>query len=317
MRMRARAIDQIQHPEYQRRHIVLWRDAKVSDKYLHMAQQQRLWVLGPAGNPLASAGLRLNTLELVAVFVDPDYLGNGYAQRLVRRVEHAAAGYGITSLLSEASLNAVGFYRHLGYRDGKKMATCDRLGLPCREMHKNLLPRQTHYQQQVLRTLNQLSIPSDYGIRHKLAMQPPPYRLVDAGSDCFGRPQKLTAGTLKAWQKMLNAAADDDIQLQMVSAYRDLAYQTGIIQRKLEQGQSIADILKVSAAPGFSEHHSGRAMDINTPGCRPLETEFSETPAYHWLCRHAGRFGFTQSYPQNNIHDIAWEPWHWCYTRRR
>ncbi len=316
MQMRARAIDQISCSEYQRKHIVLWRDAQILDKYRELVQLQCLWVLGPVGKPMASSGLRLSTLELVAVFVDPACLGSGYGRRLVTKAEQAAASYGITRLLSEASLNAVGLYQRLGYSHGKKLATCDRLGLPCREMHKNLLPRQTQYQVQVLKILQQLGIRLDYGIQHKLPIQISPKRLVSAGNDCFNRPLKLTAATVRAWRKMQFSANNAGIELQIVSGYRNLHYQTGIIQRKLDQGQDLTDILKVSAAPGFSEHHTGCALDLNTPDCQALENEFADTNAYHWLSQHANRFGFVESYPQNNVHALAWEPWHWRFNRK-
>lgn len=315
--MRARAIDKIRHPEYQRKHIRLWRDAPVLHRYREMADQQCLWVLGPRGAPLASSGLRLSKLELVAVFVDPDCQGRGYAQRMVAKAERVAASYGITRLLSEASLNATGLYQHLGYQPGRKMATCDRLGLPCLEMHKNLLPRRTRHQHQVFQILDSLGIPADYGIQHHLPVQTSPRRLADAGDDCFGRAQRLSPAALRGWHSMRSAAADDDIRLEMVSAYRDLDYQVGIVERKLAQGQTISDILKTSAAPGFSEHHTGRALDLNTPGCRPVEIDFSDTDAYRWLQENAERFGFVESYPQDNIHNIAWEPWHWCYRPAR
>ncbi len=46
---------------------------------------------------------------------------------------------------------------------------------------------------------------------------------------------------------------------------------------------------------------------------RALEEEFETTPAYRWLCDNAGRSGFRQSFPRNNIHGIAYEPWHWYH----
>ena len=50
-------------------------------------------------------------------------------------------------------------------------------------------------------------------------------RLVEAGEDIFGRPQKMTPATLTAWQEMQAAATADGIDLQLVSAYRSIEYQ--------------------------------------------------------------------------------------------
>ncbi|MFZ1223205.1 MAG: M15 family metallopeptidase, partial [Dokdonella sp.] len=110
-------------------------------------------------------------------------------------------------------------------------------------------------------------------------------------------------------------ALHDGIELQVVSAFRSASYQLRIIQRKLDHGQSIGEILRVSAAPGYSEHHCGRVVDITTPGYATLEEEFEHSPAYAWLQHEASRFRFTLSYPRNNHHGIAYEPWHWCWRR--
>ncbi len=75
----------------------------------------------------------------------------------------------------------------------------------------------------------------------------------------------------------------------------------------------IDKILTLSAPPGYSEHHTGCAIDINTPGCVATEEEFENTDAYRWLTEHAGRFGFTLSYPRDNALGFIYEPWHWCF----
>ena len=90
-------------------------------------------------------------------------------------------------------------------------------------------------------------------------------------------------------------------------------YQKELIEKKLAQGQSIENILKVSAAPGYSEHHTGRALDLNSPGCDVLEECFEDTRAFAWLSLEAAEFGFGMSYGKANAHGIAYEPWHWCF----
>jgi D-alanyl-D-alanine carboxypeptidase len=148
-------------------------------------------------------------------------------------------------------------------------------------------------------------------------LQPEARRLVSAGPDIYQREQRLLAPAAAAWQQMVIAAAGDQIQLQLVSAYRSVAYQEGILRRKLEKGQAIDEILCVSAAPGFSEHHSGRAVDVTTPGFPALEEAFEESEAFAWLIAHAGEFGFRLSYPRGNPHGVAYEPWHWAWWNER
>jgi len=137
--------------------------------------------------------------------------------------------------------------------------------------------------------------------------------LVSIGPDIYERDQRMAPGAANAWRLMVAAAAGDDIPLQAVSAYRSVDYQAGIVRRKLEKGASINEILQVSAAPGYSEHHTGRAIDITTPGFAVLEEEFETSAAFRWLNLHAADFGFSLSFPRGNPHGVAYEPWHWAW----
>lgn len=160
----------------------------------------------------------------------------------------------------------------------------------------------------------QLGIPADYASRHRLQPCRECAQTISIGRDIFDREQVMEATAARAWSAMWASAADDNIALQVVSAYRSIDYQADIIRRKLEKGQDMEDILRVSAAPGFSEHHTGRALDLTSPGYEPLEEHFEESPAYEWLQKFAARFGFRMSFPRNNPHALCYEPWHWCWS---
>jgi zinc D-Ala-D-Ala carboxypeptidase len=140
--------------------------------------------------------------------------------------------------------------------------------------------------------------------------------LVSVGLDIHGREQRLTPEAAKAWSEMKTAAEKDGEILQLVSAFRSVDYQKQIIQRKLAAGQSWEQILRVSALPGFSEHHTGRTIDLTTPGSKELEEEFENTPAFRWLTKRAGEFEFTMTYPRGNSFGVAYEPWHWTFGER-
>ena len=165
----------------------------------------------------------------------------------------------------------------------------------------------------VQRWLTALGIASSYGPAHRLRRVPDAETLSDIGSDCFDRPQRLLPAAAEAWQAMRAAAADAAVTLQVVSAYRSVDYQAQLIERKLAAGQALDEILKVSAAPGYSEHHSGRAVDITCPGVEVLSEAFAQSAAYQWLMQHAAQYHFICSFPANNRHGLIWEPWHWCY----
>jgi len=163
----------------------------------------------------------------------------------------------------------------------------------------------------------ELGVPRDYGKARSLKRVREPARLKFIGDDIHTRPQWLAPRAASAWTRLREAAEVDGVQLQVVSAFRSIEYQLGILRRKLERGQSIEQVLAVSAAPGYSEHHSGRALDLTTPGFAPLEEEFERSVAFPWLCKNAQRYNFNLSFPRGNPHGIAYEPWHWCWRAQR
>ncbi len=140
-------------------------------------------------------------------------------------------------------------------------------------------------------------------------------RLQHAEDDMFGRPTQLHPVASRAWNKMRDLAVLRGINLRIISAYRSLDYQKTIIQNKLSKGQTIKSILKVNALPGYSEHHTGCAIDIGSVGEAVLEERFDQSKAFSWLQDNAKRFGFYMSYPKNNTTGISYEPWHWCYKQ--
>jgi D-alanyl-D-alanine carboxypeptidase len=168
------------------------------------------------------------------------------------------------------------------------------------------------YERQVRAMLEELGVPASYACDPYLPVCPEAAELVSVGPDMFGREQRLAPRAADAWAAMRDAAARDGIVLDLVSAYRTVEYQRGIIERKLAAGIPMDEILRVSAAPGYSEHHTGCAIDITTPGSEPLQEEFEHTDAFRWLVRNAERFGFAMSYPRGNAYGIIYEPWHWA-----
>ncbi|HET9484375.1 MAG TPA: D-alanyl-D-alanine carboxypeptidase family protein, partial [Xanthomonadales bacterium] len=132
------------------------------------------------------------------------------------------------------------------------------------------------------RRASRLGIPDDYGTQRGIDTSREPARLAYAGVDIHQREQWLAPEAARDWQRMQRAAAADGIELQLVSAFRPITYQARIVERKLARGDAIEEILRVNAAPGFSEHHTGRALDLTTPGARALEEEFELTPAFAW-----------------------------------
>lgn len=163
-------------------------------------------------------------------------------------------------------------------------------------------------------------------MNHDLPPPPPGYTnrvpfveeaddLVSVGPDYLGRDAFLTPGAAAGWEAMRQAALADGIELMMISTFRSVDRQAELLGAKIAKGMTMEQALEYSAYPGFSEHHSGNAIDIGSTECSHLEEEFETTAAFDWLMRNAGDFGFVMTYPRDNEYGIAYEPWHWCFHK--
>jgi D-alanyl-D-alanine carboxypeptidase len=156
-----------------------------------------------------------------------------------------------------------------------------------------------------------LGIPIDYGRNPRRPAYAEAQELEDVEPNILGRTQRLAPGAARDWRRMKGAALADGVELLLVSGFRSVRYQTELIRKKLASGHTIGQILEVNAAPGFSEHHTGRALDVATPGTRPLTEEFETSAAFAWLEQNGARFGFTMPYGRDNVYGFNYEPWHW------
>ncbi len=120
---------------------------------------------------------------------------------------------------------------------------------------------------------------------------------------------------------MIEAAEDDGINLDVISAYRTNEFQTGNFQRQVnsvkannpgisdEEAREIA--ATVVAKPGTSEHQLGLAVDFNS-----VEDSFRNTRAYKWLVENCTDYGFILRYEEakQDKTGIIPEPWHYRYV---
>jgi zinc D-Ala-D-Ala carboxypeptidase len=161
--------------------------------------------------------------------------------------------------------------------------------------------------------LRALALPRNYGQTQKLNPVANAPNLVLLERDRFGRRLWLHPEAAAALAGMRAHALRAGVELEVISAFRSQAYQSQLIARKRARGQSTEQILQASAAPGYSEHHSGCAVDFVDANSEPLTASFADGSSFKWLTASAHRFGFFMSYPENNLHGVLYEPWHWCY----
>jgi len=172
------------------------------------------------------------------------------------------------------------------------------------------------YQARVRAALAALGIPLELVRERGLPLQAEAGALEVAEVDTRGREQRLAPAAAAAWRAMKAAAAGAGVGLHLVSAFRSFERQCDIVRAKLAGGRSLEEILAVSAPPGYSEHHTGRAVDIGTSPDDPLDEAFEGTEAYAWLAANAARYGYSLSYPRGNRYGYRYEPWHWLHRGR-
>lgn len=256
------------------------------------------------------AALDLDRDRLMAVYLDPENARAEATRKLVQAVEHHARDYGISRLTCTVKPQAWSFMERMGYQVTESAGEGEPVTLS-----KRIADDAEPWRTQIAELHREIGIPSNYGVRYRLRMIPENADCISIGADIFDRDIKLDRAAADAWKAMKADAQRSNIELQPVSGFRTVAYQAGLVRKKLNAGAPIGKVLRTSAAPGYSEHHSGRAMDITAPGVAPLTSEFSMSRAYEWLKARAGMYGFHESFPSNNRHNIDWEPWHWCYHR--
>jgi D-alanyl-D-alanine carboxypeptidase len=131
-----------------------------------------------------------------------------------------------------------------------------------------------------------------------------------------GRMVTLRVAAAEALRRLMTAAGAEHIDLIPISGFRSVDGQRALFLKAVRKYGSENEAAKWVAPPGFSEHHTGLAVDLGD-GAAPdtdVETGFETTEAFRWLKRHGTEFGFVLSFPRDNPRGVAYEPWHWKYV---
>lgn len=112
-----------------------------------------------------------------------------------------------------------------------------------------------------------------------------------------------------AMQELINAAASEGYTIFTMTGYRSYGFQASIYNGYLKE-DSKENVDTYSARPGYSEHHTGLAVDVNS-----LNQSWGETPEGIWLNENCYKYGFIIRYPygKDEITGYMYEPWHIRY----
>lgn len=129
--------------------------------------------------------------------------------------------------------------------------------------------------------------------------------------------QLLCTDAAEAVEEMFKAAAEDGVQLYLISGLRTYSEQVQLWNTYAEKyGKDYAD--RMDAVPGKSEHQLGYAADFGDytyPGFHLLEN-FDKTPAYKWLNENSWKYGWIERYPKgtDDISGVMYSPWSFRYV---
>lgn len=141
---------------------------------------------------------------------------------------------------------------------------------------------------------------------------------------------QLDNRVIEAYQEFSEDAQRAGYSLVIISAYRSVSEQDQIFDRRvtqyenqgMDENQAVEKTKETSTEPGYSEHHTGLALDIvdeNWQQSYPqnvLEENFGKEDSAKWMAEHASDYGFILRYPKGKeeVTHINYEPWHFRYV---
>jgi len=125
---------------YTNAQVMAWTCVPFTDKYRSWVEKD-YQLACVNGLPVATGLINLQNGELGAIFVLPQFMGQGIGKKMVTHLEHLARKAGLTEIHLEATLNAESFYRSCGFT-GSAQAVYNSpsgLQLACVPMRKQLI----------------------------------------------------------------------------------------------------------------------------------------------------------------------------------
>lgn len=135
----------------------------------------------------------------------------------------------------------------------------------------------------------------------------------------FGRKFEIEKKTYDAFMRLReDVLKEDSLQIELISVFRNREQQQKIFDSNLEKfGLEYAR--KYSALPGYSEHHTGLAVDVGVFHEGKLYWYAPEILTVEYLYKpihkKAPEYGFILRYPDHkkSVTKVAYEPWHLRY----
>ncbi|AXG37985.1 MULTISPECIES: D-alanyl-D-alanine carboxypeptidase family protein [Enterococcus] len=135
----------------------------------------------------------------------------------------------------------------------------------------------------------------------------------------------------KDYEAFSEAATKAGFPLVIVSAFRSVESQKEVFETNvnglvsgngMSEEEATAKTKETITEPGYSEHHTGLAVDIvdqnwyNSYSTQVLDASYGDQPGAKWIAENAPKYGFIIRYPKDrqDITGITYEPWHIRYV---
>ena len=162
--------------------------------------------------------------------------------------------------------------------------------------------------------LNELMLVNKF---HNLTNDYKPTDLQELSNNyAYGTDQSLRKSAYDAFISMFESAKKENVTLIVNSSYRPYSEQEQIYSDYGRwYGEEEAD--KIAARPGYSEHQTGYALDIQSYNTN--RNNFEESDAFKWLDSNAYKYGFILRYPKGKeyLTGYDYESWHFRYVGKK
>ena len=140
-----------------------------------------------------------------------------------------------------------------------------------------------------------------------------PEDLVNMALEFAYQDKQVSNEAYLSFKSLVRDAKEENLTIIANSSYRSYEDQEYVYnQKKGSLGTEKADLIAIH--PGYSEHQTGLAIDVSTPGAN--HTTFATTDEFKWLENNAHKYGFILRYPKGKqyLTGIAYESWHYRYV---
>ena len=142
---------------------------------------------------------------------------------------------------------------------------------------------------------------------------------LSSATSASGKEIFVETEALKKYYELHDALAEEDIYILLDSTYRSVASQEDLVKRFTEEyGENY--VKQYVAVPGYSEHHTGLAIDVCLRVGNTIiddnDEMIAEREIFSKIHEKLADYGFILRYQEgrDDVTGYAYEPWHFRFV---